>query len=62
MGDKYLLHYFDYEAENEKYVIWALTAGILIRVASLVFQRPPAFLERSPKFWNRATDSNTTSP
>jgi coenzyme A diphosphatase NUDT7 len=62
MGDKYLLHYFDYEAENEKYVIWALTAGILIRAASLVFQQPPAFLERRPKFWNRATDSNTTSP
>ncbi|XP_059435860.1 nudix hydrolase 15, mitochondrial-like [Corylus avellana] len=62
MGDKYLLHYFDYEAENEKYVIWALTAGILIRAASLVFQRPPAFLERRPKFWNRAINSNTTSP
>ncbi|KAL6333763.1 hypothetical protein AAG906_028949 [Vitis piasezkii] len=53
MGDKYLLHYFDYEAENERYVIWALTAGILIRTASIVYQRPPAFLERKPKFWSR---------
>uniref|UniRef100_A0A2N9I3K6 Nudix hydrolase domain-containing protein n=1 Tax=Fagus sylvatica TaxID=28930 RepID=A0A2N9I3K6_FAGSY len=62
MGDKYLLHYFDYEAENEKYVIWALTAGILIRAASFVFERPPAFLERTPRFWSRATYSNTTTP
>jgi coenzyme A diphosphatase NUDT7 len=62
MGDKYLLHYFDYEAENEKYVIWALTAGILIRAASFVFERPPAFLERTPKFWSRATYSNTSTP
>ncbi|KAJ9690614.1 hypothetical protein PVL29_012992 [Vitis rotundifolia] len=53
MGDKYLLQYFDYEAENERYVIWALTAGILIRTASIVYQRPPAFLERKPKFWSR---------
>ncbi|XP_041027502.1 nudix hydrolase 15, mitochondrial [Juglans microcarpa x Juglans regia] len=61
MGDQYLLHYFDYESENNKYVIWALTAGILIKAASIVFQRPPAFLERRPNFWNRAADSNATS-
>ncbi|XP_059669928.1 nudix hydrolase 11-like [Cornus florida] len=54
MGDKYLLHFFDYEAQNGKlYVIWALTAGILITVASVVYQRSPAFLERKPRFWNR---------
>ncbi|KAJ4703602.1 nudix hydrolase 15, mitochondrial-like [Melia azedarach] len=52
MGNKYLLHYFDYEAEGKKYVIWALTAGILIHAASVVYQRPPAFLERRPKFWS----------
>jgi coenzyme A diphosphatase NUDT7 len=57
MGDKFLLHYFDYEAENKKYVIWALTAGFLIRVASIVFQRPPAFSERRPKYWDRMTDN-----
>ncbi|XAR66539.1 NAD(+) diphosphatase [Bertholletia excelsa] len=54
MGHKYVLHFFDYEAENGKYVIWALTAGILIRAASLVFLRPPDFLERRPQFWNRS--------
>ncbi|KAA8515161.1 hypothetical protein F0562_018339 [Nyssa sinensis] len=53
MGDKYLLHFFDYEAQDNKYVIWALTAGILIRVASIVYERPPAFPERKPKFWSR---------
>ncbi|KAL5772290.1 hypothetical protein ACOSQ2_012214 [Xanthoceras sorbifolium] len=57
MGYKYLLHFFDYEAEGKKYVIWALTAGILINVASVVYQRSPAFPERSPKFWNRAADN-----
>ncbi|KAL4368330.1 hypothetical protein GQ457_05G028870 [Hibiscus cannabinus] len=50
MGEKYLLHFFDYETENKRYLIWGLTAGILIRAASVVYQRPPAFLEQSPKF------------
>lgn len=51
MGDKYLIHYFDYETNSKKkYVIWGLTAGILIRAASVVYQRPPAFLEQNPKF------------
>ncbi|XP_057487836.1 nudix hydrolase 15, mitochondrial-like [Actinidia eriantha] len=54
MGHKYLLHFFDYEAENGKYVIWALTAGILISVASLVYQQPPDFQERRPQFWTRS--------
>ncbi|XP_058197532.1 nudix hydrolase 15, mitochondrial-like isoform X2 [Rhododendron vialii] len=50
MGEKYLIHHFDYETEGKKYVIWGLTAGILIRAASVVYQRPPAFLEQNPKF------------
>ncbi|GMI72866.1 ARABIDOPSIS THALIANA NUDIX HYDROLASE HOMOLOG 15, nudix hydrolase homolog 15 [Hibiscus trionum] len=50
MGEKYLLHFFDYEIENKRYLIWGLTAGILIRAASVVYRRPPAFLEQSPKF------------
>ena len=50
MGDKYLIHYFDYEIDNKKYVIWGLTAGILIRAASIVYQKPPAFTEQNPKF------------
>ncbi|OMO76308.1 hypothetical protein CCACVL1_15771 [Corchorus capsularis] len=60
MGEKYLLHSFDYETENKKYVIWGLTAGVLIRAASVVYQRPPAFLEQSPKFkFPRVVDNNT---
>ncbi|GFY91923.1 nudix hydrolase homolog 15 [Actinidia rufa] len=49
MGEKYLIHHFDYEAGSAKYVIWGLTAGILIRAASVVYQRPPAFVEQNPK-------------
>lgn len=51
MGDKYLIHFFDYETDDKrKYVIWGLTAGILIRAASVVYQRPPNFVEQNPKF------------
>lgn len=50
MGCNYLVHFFDYETENKKYVIWGLTAGILIRAASVVFQRSPPFLEQNPIF------------
>ncbi|KAI3456188.1 hypothetical protein Pfo_012851 [Paulownia fortunei] len=54
MGYKYLLHFFDYEAENKSYLIWALTAAVLIKVASIVYQRPPAFEVHMPKFWCRS--------
>lgn len=50
MGNKYLIHFFDYESKNQKYMIWGLTAGILIRAASVVYQRPPPFLEQNPNF------------
>ncbi|KAF8028593.1 hypothetical protein BT93_E1276 [Corymbia citriodora subsp. variegata] len=50
LGNKYLIHLFDYKVENKKFLIWGLTAGILIRAASVVYQRPPAFLEQNPKF------------
>lgn len=50
MGDKYLIHYFDYEINDKKYLIWGLTAGILIRAASIVYQKPPGFVEQNPKF------------
>ncbi|KAL3624857.1 Nudix hydrolase 15, mitochondrial [Castilleja foliolosa] len=53
MGHKYLLHYFDHEYEDKSYVIWAITAGILIKVASIVYKRGPVFFEQSPKFWSR---------
>ncbi|XP_027338145.1 nudix hydrolase 15, mitochondrial-like [Abrus precatorius] len=50
MGENYLVHLFDYEIENKKYLIWGLTAGILIRAASVVYQRPPAFMEQNRIF------------
>lgn len=53
MGCKYLLHFFDHQADNKSYVIWALTAGILIKAATVVYQRPPAFEVRWPPFWSR---------
>lgn len=63
MGEKYLIHHFDYETKGKKYVIWGLTAGILIRAASVVYQRPPAFLEQNPKFKvPRVVDKDTVMP
>lgn len=56
MEDKYLLHYFDYETDDKKFVIWALTAGILIKAATVVYQRQPLFAERCPKFWRNYAD------
>ncbi|CAA6665813.1 unnamed protein product [Spirodela intermedia] len=50
MGRKYLVHYFDYETGDNKFVIWGLTAGILIRAASVVYQRLPSFPEQKPSF------------
>lgn len=58
MGEKYLVHYFEYEVENKKYVIWAITAAILIRAATLLLQRSPAFLERRPKIWGGITEND----
>ncbi|GAB4827048.1 Nudix hydrolase 15, mitochondrial [Ancistrocladus abbreviatus] len=52
-GEKYLIHFFDYEVKNKKHVIYAFTAGILIRAASIVYQRSPAFTERMPTFWTK---------
>ncbi|KAI4374145.1 hypothetical protein MLD38_012174 [Melastoma candidum] len=56
LGEKYLLHYFDYETDDKKFVIWALTAGILIEAATVIFQRQPSFDERRPKFWRYHAD------
>ncbi|KAL5576607.1 hypothetical protein UlMin_018306 [Ulmus minor] len=62
MGEKYLLHFFDFEADNKKFVIWAFTAAILIKAASEVYHRPPAFLERRPSFWSVAAVKRPTMP
>ncbi|TKY71801.1 Nudix hydrolase 15 [Spatholobus suberectus] len=58
MGEKHLVHYFDYEVGDKKYVIWAITAAILIRAATLLLQRPPAFLEQRPKIWGGITEND----
>ncbi|XP_020205071.1 nudix hydrolase 15, mitochondrial isoform X2 [Cajanus cajan] len=58
MGEKHLVHYFDYEVGNKKYVIWAITAAILIRAATLLLQQPPAFLEQRPEIWGGITESD----
>ncbi len=50
MGQEFTIHYFNYEKGSEKYVIWGLTAGILIHAASVVFQRPPDFPARTVQF------------
>ncbi|KAH6829134.1 nudix hydrolase-like protein 15 [Perilla frutescens var. hirtella] len=55
MGYKYLLHFFDYQTDNRCYTIWALTAAILIKAASLIYERPPAFEEHMPQFWRTRT-------
>ncbi|KAG6382913.1 hypothetical protein SASPL_157366 [Salvia splendens] len=54
MGERFLVHYFDYETEKRCYTIWALTASILIKAASIIYQRPPAFEEHKPTFWGRS--------
>ncbi|XP_054802296.1 nudix hydrolase 11-like isoform X2 [Prosopis cineraria] len=58
MGKKHLVHFFDYEGDNKKYVIWAVTAAMLIRAASLIYQRPPAFLELRPGIWGGLTEND----
>ncbi|PKA64436.1 Nudix hydrolase 15, mitochondrial [Apostasia shenzhenica] len=50
MGAKYLIHFFDYIVEDRKYLIWGMTASILINAASIVYQRPPSFPEQYRKF------------
>ncbi|XP_010460666.1 PREDICTED: nudix hydrolase 15, mitochondrial-like isoform X1 [Camelina sativa] len=63
MGEKYLIHYFDYRAGDKDFMIWGLTAGILIRAASVTYQRPPAFIEQSPKFkYPKLVEKHTCMP
>lgn len=49
IGLAYRVHYFDFETDNEKYTIWGMTSAILIRCASVIYQRAPEF-EMSPEF------------
>lgn len=47
-GVPYRLHYFDYEFEGRSFLIWGLTAGMLIVVAELAYGRPPEFQASPP--------------
>ncbi|KAI5084968.1 hypothetical protein GOP47_0001137 [Adiantum capillus-veneris] len=49
MGLAYRVHYFDYNANSQKYLIWGLTASILIRCATIIYMRSPEF-GLSPEF------------
>ncbi|KAK9665424.1 hypothetical protein RND81_14G111900 [Saponaria officinalis] len=64
MGYKYLVHFFDYETESQKFLIWGLTAGILIRAAAVVYRRAPSFLEQTPRFFKvpKNADEDTVMP
>ncbi|KAH7514670.1 hypothetical protein FEM48_Zijuj11G0114400 [Ziziphus jujuba var. spinosa] len=57
MGWKYGLHLFEYESEQGEYMICGLTAAILIRVASLIYQRSPSFQPSLPDFQTIARSS-----
>ncbi|CAL5002523.1 unnamed protein product [Urochloa decumbens] len=50
MGQPFTLHHFTYEKGNDKYIIWGLTAGILIHAASVVYQRQPDFPDKRAQF------------
>ncbi|PQQ12663.1 nudix hydrolase 15 mitochondrial [Prunus yedoensis var. nudiflora] len=50
MGWKYILHLFDFESEQGQFLIWGLTASILIRAASVIYQQPPFFQGHLPDF------------
>lgn len=42
---KYLLHFFDHQAENKSYPMWALAAAaaVLMKSATIVYKRSPVF-------------------
>lgn len=50
LGSKFLIHYFNFEIGDCKLIIWGFTARVLIHAASVVYQRPPPFLEGKPLF------------
>jgi len=45
----YIFFYY-IDIEQKKYLIWGLTTRIFIRVASIVYKRPPTFIKHNPKF------------
>ncbi|KAK3000113.1 hypothetical protein RJ639_023794 [Escallonia herrerae] len=49
-GWKYMSHLFDFESEQGDFLIGGLTASILIRAASIVYQQLPSFFADLPDF------------
>ncbi|KAL2557873.1 nudix hydrolase 15 [Forsythia ovata] len=47
---KYVCHVFEFESDQETFLIGGLTASILIQAASIIYQRPPTFEENLPDF------------
>ncbi|KAH7365863.1 hypothetical protein KP509_18G050000 [Ceratopteris richardii] len=43
LGFTFRLHFFEHEVGDEKFLIWGLTASILVRCASFIYRRPPEF-------------------
>ncbi|KAK7816621.1 nudix hydrolase 15 [Quercus suber] len=50
MGEKYNLHLFEFKSEQGVFLIWGLTASILIHAASVIYQRSPFFKGHLPDF------------
>lgn len=50
MGWKHIAHLFDFESDQGEFLIWGLTASILIRAASVIYQQSPFFQSHLPDF------------
>lgn len=58
LGVKYRVHFFDYTTDDgDKFLVWGLTASMLIRTASIIYQRKPDFLEFAPDFEKMITSA-----
>lgn len=56
LGVKYRVHFFDHATEGgENFLVWGLTASILIRTASIIYGRKPEFVEFAPDFEKMVT-------
>ncbi|KAJ7561130.1 hypothetical protein O6H91_03G015100 [Diphasiastrum complanatum] len=50
LGHPYRVHFFDFNFKGQQYLIWGLTAAILIRAACIIYQQIPSFGEFTPGF------------
>nr|ABK22221.1 unknown [Picea sitchensis] len=62
MGFNYTDHYFDFQTENMKFLIWGITARILVRAASVIYQRQPSFSEVVPNFSGIQSSNSRCKP